>query len=370
MRFLRALADPTVRTNWVNGQGSSTNPDVLGTQLVAGLSDTVSLARMPAGAGPNGDALYLYWTEEATGRLWWSKATVDGTNYAAWSAPTDQAAALARNWSLATAPDPTNQAIIVGYYNASNNAERIARQRASADTTWTPLLVEAGSRLGYLMSLAVDGSHVYVFYQTESGQLVYRRYLEGTGWDAADRVVDSATSTWYPAARQEVSGGQTDVVYTRTNAQNEPETAHCRVTTSRPFLCNLAVSPVAPLAGQSTSLRYTLGDDGSGPLNVTATIANSSGTVVRTLSASQLPGAQSLSWDGRDSFGEILPAGSYTLRIMATDSQQQMSEEQSTSASVTRQASTSYEYDGLSRLIGVAAPSGATSYQYDAVGNR
>ncbi len=53
---------------------------------------------------------------------------------------------------------------------------------------------------------------------------------------------------------------------------------------------------------------------------VTATIVDATGKTVRTLTTNgAAPGQLSMSWDGRDSSGNTLPAGSYTVHMVAVD---------------------------------------------------
>jgi flagellar basal-body rod modification protein FlgD len=54
--------------------------------------------------------------------------------------------------------------------------------------------------------------------------------------------------------------------------------------------------------------------------NVNVKITNSAGATVRVLSeGARTSGANRFTWDGRDSSGTLLPAGSYTVEILATD---------------------------------------------------
>ncbi|MBI4492383.1 MAG: hypothetical protein HY690_06275 [Chloroflexi bacterium] len=143
--------------------------------------------------------------------------------------------------------------------------------------------------------------------------------------------------------------------------------------TIRPFIQNLSASPspFAPLAGQSTTLSYSLADDVSSIATVTVKVYDSQNALVRTLvNGSQAVGAQSVAWDGKNDAGAILPTGSYTVKVNATDGTSLAAPEQTLSVALTRQASTTYGYDRLYRLASVAAPSGPTGYEYDSVGNR
>jgi flagellar basal-body rod modification protein FlgD len=69
--------------------------------------------------------------------------------------------------------------------------------------------------------------------------------------------------------------------------------------------------------GTAGNLNFDLAGDTTA---VTATIYNSSGTAVNTLSLGSLSsGSYSLSWDGTDSSGSTLSDGTYTVKYSATD---------------------------------------------------
>ena len=72
---------------------------------------------------------------------------------------------------------------------------------------------------------------------------------------------------------------------------------------------------IAP--GSPATATYSL----DGETNVTATVLNAAGQPVRQLAANQpfQPGQRSLTWDGKDSAGNLLPDGGYTLRIDSRD---------------------------------------------------
>ncbi|MEW6387363.1 MAG: flagellar hook capping FlgD N-terminal domain-containing protein [Thermodesulfobacteriota bacterium] len=71
-------------------------------------------------------------------------------------------------------------------------------------------------------------------------------------------------------------------------------------------------------SGQATSASYNLAKAAK---EVTVTIANSSGTVVRTLNLGSLAaGDQTLAWDGKNSSGTTVADGTYTFTVTAKDS--------------------------------------------------
>lgn len=70
--------------------------------------------------------------------------------------------------------------------------------------------------------------------------------------------------------------------------------------------------------GSSTTFGIELESDAS---NVTLTISDSSGNVVRTVDmGSQSAGVQAYTWDGTNDSGETVDAGTYTFAVKATSS--------------------------------------------------
>jgi len=68
--------------------------------------------------------------------------------------------------------------------------------------------------------------------------------------------------------------------------------------------------------GQSSTLSYQL--DASS--NVQATITDSSGNTVRTMSlGSQAAGSHAFTWDGKNNSGKTMAAGNYTCKLQSTD---------------------------------------------------
>ncbi|MBI4492852.1 MAG: hypothetical protein HY690_08685, partial [Chloroflexi bacterium] len=380
VRFRRATGDPMNPANWVNAQGTSASPDVLGTQLVAGLSGNVSLARMPAGAGADGDGLYLFWTESQSGQLHWSKAQVQGQgpDYAAWTVPSGTRAAYAGVYGLSTAADSQHQGIVVAYHSPAPDQFNVLYRQGAGDAE-TPLVPPTGTpttKFGITLNVGVDRGDLYLVYTNPAqtggyGYLAWRRYLPESGLDTTETVLESSGGNLYPTVRREVSDGQVDLAWSHISQQGF-EVLHEHFPTTRPFIRALTASPTlfVPLAGQSTTISYNLADDGTGVLTVTATVYTSQGSLVRTLTRSQGKGDQSLTWDGKNEAGEIQATGTYTVRLNATDAEGLTAPEQTVSLAISRQASTLYGYDHLYRLAGVAAPSGLTSYVYDGVGNR
>jgi RHS repeat-associated protein len=95
----------------------------------------------------------------------------------------------------------------------------------------------------------------------------------------------------------------------------------------------------------------------------TVTIKNGAGQTVRTIPAPA--GPPFVVWDGKHTDDTIQPPGAYTATLSAAGQA-----DQTVPISLTRQVSTGYVYDRLSRLTRADSPNGPQSYIYDPVGNR
>jgi flagellar basal-body rod modification protein FlgD len=96
------------------------------------------------------------------------------------------------------------------------------------------------------------------------------------------------------------------------------------------------------LSGGSATIGVNLGAAAS---NVTLTIKDANGNVVRTLPQGSMPiGSSMVSWDGKDSNGVALPDGNYTVAVSATDA---------TGKAVTAQTSCFVKVDAVSFQNGV-----------------
>jgi RHS repeat-associated protein len=371
VRFLRAAGDPAVGTNWKNAQGTSTSPDVLGQRLVAGVSGSASLQRMPPGTpnGTNDDALYLFWQEDDSDQLRWSKAGVAGASYAAWSAPTVKASVVASTSGVATAVDWRNRGIVVHYHNTGDERNRMYRKNGLDDsetTLWTATQV-----WGTQVSFGIDRGDIYVYYKKANGNVARLSYLPGpptNGWETSETIIATATNS-YPSARQDLGNGEGNVAWARVNGVGGWDLKVEPFTTSRPFINRFAVIPSAfdPSVGETTTVSYFL-KDASSTLTVTVRVYDANNTLVRTLvNASQAVGAQSVVWDGKNDAGTVLPGGVYTVRGNATDP---LGFEAPEVSAVARIGAINYSYDRLYRLTGVSGAAPATTYSYDPVGNR
>ncbi|MBI3609850.1 MAG: FG-GAP repeat protein [Nitrospirae bacterium] len=95
--------------------------------------------------------------------------------------------------------------------------------------------------------------------------------------------------------------------------------------TTRPVLSGVSDSPdpFKHHLGQTTTIRFTLSDNLSATCVVDVRILNSSGVLVNTLtktvSCPSGGAADSIVWNGRNSTGALVPAGTYTYWVRGTD---------------------------------------------------
>jgi flagellar basal-body rod modification protein FlgD len=82
-----------------------------------------------------------------------------------------------------------------------------------------------------------------------------------------------------------------------------------------------AEGDVGSLEKVRANFGYTLAEDAEA---ITVTIRDSDGNIVRTdTTASKTAGENRYVWDGKDNSGHLLPAGSYSISVAATNAQQQ-----------------------------------------------
>jgi flagellar basal-body rod modification protein FlgD len=70
----------------------------------------------------------------------------------------------------------------------------------------------------------------------------------------------------------------------------------------------------AQLANGQATWNYAV----ASPATATINISNASGQLVYSTSQTVQPGTQTFTWNGRDSLGNVLPAGTYTMAVSAT----------------------------------------------------
>jgi len=97
------------------------------------------------------------------------------------------------------------------------------------------------------------------------------------------------------------------------------KSAAVTVDTKPPNVTSVSVSPSSfnPITGKTTTLNYTLSES----CYVTVKIYNSTRALKRTLlnGVLQTSGPRSIVWNGKDSSGNIVPPGTYTIKIYVSD---------------------------------------------------
>jgi flagellar basal-body rod modification protein FlgD len=95
----------------------------------------------------------------------------------------------------------------------------------------------------------------------------------------------------------------------------------------------------------------------SAAANVSATISDSSGTVIQTLNlGAHAAGAMSIPWDGLTSSGGVAPVGNYSVNVTATDASGQSVNVSQDVAGVVQSVSFSQGYPELTLASGAQAP--------------
>jgi flagellar basal-body rod modification protein FlgD len=70
----------------------------------------------------------------------------------------------------------------------------------------------------------------------------------------------------------------------------------------------------AQLANGQATWRYAV----AGPATATINVSNATGQLVYSTTQAVQPGTQTFTWNGRNSVGNVMPAGDYTIAISAT----------------------------------------------------
>ena len=93
--------------------------------------------------------------------------------------------------------------------------------------------------------------------------------------------------------------------------------------TTAPAVTAISATPNPFTLGQSTTIRFRMADALSGSCTATVRILNAAGQTVRTLPKPGLCAAAgtltSVIWDGRNTARALVPPGTYTIEIIATD---------------------------------------------------
>jgi flagellar hook assembly protein FlgD len=85
-----------------------------------------------------------------------------------------------------------------------------------------------------------------------------------------------------------------------------------------------APDPFKHHRGETTTINFTVADNLAGTCTVALNIFNSSGALVKTFIMAEVScpssGAKnSVTWDGRNNLGDLVPPGTYTYRVRAID---------------------------------------------------
>ena len=150
--------------------------------------------------------------------------------------------------------------------------------------------------------------------RTASGKIL--RTWTGTG-SSLSIIWDGKNSTGY-----KVADGTYSVRLSGYDTSGVPFTTKygsVTVDTRRPAVTSVSVYPASfnPRTGQSTRINYTLSES----CYITIKIYNSTGALKRTLlyNVLQTSGLHSVLWNGKDSSGVTVPAGTYTIKIYVID---------------------------------------------------
>jgi len=149
--------------------------------------------------------------------------------------------------------------------------------------------------------------------------------------------------------------------------QSENQTT--QLTNMSSQLSGLSNSDTTQLVGKTVTIQgNTVTSDGtiatpssvtlaSAAASVTATVTDSSGTVVRTIQlGARAAGAVAVPWDGHEDSGASAPAGTYTIGVSATDSSGNPVGVTQSVTGVVQQVSFAQGYAELTLTSGAQAP--------------
>src|SRR5439155_11168109 len=89
-----------------------------------------------------------------------------------------------------------------------------------------------------------------------------------------EAIVDSLTTNRFPAARPDIGDGVGNLAWTHSVTAGTWEVVDGTWTPARPYVKNLVANPneLAPEAGSTSTITYTLSDDTATSLTVTAKV--------------------------------------------------------------------------------------------------
>jgi flagellar hook assembly protein FlgD len=148
---------------------------------------------------------------------------------------------------------------------------------------------------------------------------------DASGVTGIQAGVDGAALTPYSGSLAISGDGPHTITFRAVDAAGNVEstrTLSLRIDTLAPALVGVrpvagfgTLSPNGDGVHETGSVGYTMNEPGS----IGVTIANASGTIVRTLSVAAPGGARTVGWDGRTNSGTKAPDGRYTVTLLPRD---------------------------------------------------
>jgi flagellar hook assembly protein FlgD len=148
---------------------------------------------------------------------------------------------------------------------------------------------------------------------------------DASGVTRIQAAVDGGAMTDYTGPLAVTADGPHAVTFRSTDAAGNVEstrTLSFRIDTRAPALTGVGavpgfgtLSPNRDGVHEVGTLNYTMSEPGS----IAMTIANASGTVVRTVIVPALGGARTVGWDGRMTNGSTAPDGTYRVTLLPRD---------------------------------------------------
>jgi len=216
-------------------------------------------------------------------------------------------------------------ALAAGRWNGANNGllyvvDAVGKRLQVLEddgTVLTPLAQYRGSYVSYYSALAVDHfGNVYVADNTTSTLVKLTAALEPLDAEGGQDVYASLAAVSVPFGLITVDGEGT---YWAGFDQLFAVERWTSSSGARRRTLGLALKDIQFTAGENASAitaSFTMTDFGSTGMRILA----GDGTVVRTIPpAAMISGAKSLSWDRRDDAGRLVPPGSYTCELSATN---------------------------------------------------
>jgi flagellar hook assembly protein FlgD len=148
---------------------------------------------------------------------------------------------------------------------------------------------------------------------------------DASGVTEIQAAVDGGTMTEYRGSLAVTADGPHTVTFRSTDAAGNVESTRSlslRIDSVAPTLAGVGpvpglgtVSPNRDGAHEVGTLSYTMSEPGT----IGMTVANASGTVVRTIVVASAGGTRTIGWDGRTGGGTPVADGSYTVTLVPRD---------------------------------------------------